>query len=168
MIYRVLKFGLFLILVLLVQVLLFNNIQFSGYINPYIYLMFILVLPEEIPAWLLLMLAFLTGIIMDVFSHSPGMHTSATVMAGFIRPYVLKIISPRDGYEGGRALSIHLYGFRWFIMYILIMVLVHHTVLFYIEVFRFTDFFRTLSRVLLSSLFTTFFILLIDYYRKRD
>ena len=166
MINSILRFGLIFILLILFQVLLFNNIQFSGYINPYVYLLFILLLPVEIPSWLLLLLSFATGLIMDFFSGSPGMHASATLLAGFIRPYVLRIISPRDGYEPNAEPSMLAYGFRWFLSYALLMVIVHHTALFYLEVFRFTDFFRTMLRVLLSSLFSVTFILLIEYYRR--
>jgi rod shape-determining protein MreD len=166
MINRILRFSLIFILLILLQVLLFNNIQFSGYVNPYIYLMFILLLPVEIAPWLLLLLSFSTGLIMDFFSGSPGMHTFATVLAGFFRPYILRFISPRDGYEPGSAPSMLAYGFRWFLTYTLLVVIIHHTALFYIEVFRFTDFFRTLLRVLLSSLFSIAFILLFEHYRR--
>jgi rod shape-determining protein MreD len=166
MINQILKFSLFFILLILLQVLLFNNIQFSGYVNPYVYLMFILLLPVEIPSWLLLLLSFLTGFTIDLFCESPGMHTSATVFAGFVRPYILRIIAPRDGFESGQVPSIENYGFRWFLTYALIMVLIHHTTLFYLEVFRFSNFFRTMLRVLLSSLFSVTFIVFLEYYRK--
>ena len=166
MINSILRFGLIFILLILLQVLLFNNIQFSGYINPYVYVMIILLLPFDIPGWLLLIVSFLTGLTIDFFSSSPGMHASATLLAGFTRPYVLRLISPRDGYESGSDLSMPAYGFKWFFIYTLIMVLIHHTILFYLEVFRFADFFRTLLRVLLSSLFTIIFILLAEFYRK--
>jgi rod shape-determining protein MreD len=166
MINSILRFSLIFILLILLQVLLFNNIQFSGYVNPYVYIMFILLLPIEIPSWLLLLACFATGLIIDFFSGSPGMHTSATVLAGFVRPYVLRIVSPRDGYESGSDPSMLIYGFRWFFFYTLLIVLIHHTALFYLEVFRFADFFRTMLRVLLSSLFSVSFILLIEFYRR--
>jgi rod shape-determining protein MreD len=166
MINRILRFGLIFILLLLLQVLLFNNIQFSGYVNPYVYIMFILLLPFEIPAWLLLIISFFTGLIIDLFSGTPGMHTSATVLTGFVRPFILRIISPRDGYEPGADPSMLIYGFRWFLIYTSIIVIIHHTALFYLEVFRFTDFFRTLLRVLLSSLFSITFVVLLEYIRK--
>lgn len=166
MINSIFRFGLIFTLLILLQVLLFNNIQFSGYVNPYVYIMFILLLPVEIPSWLLLILSFTTGLIMDFFSGSPGMHSSATLLTGFIRPYVLRIVSPRDGYEPGASPSMLVYGFRWFVAYTLLVVFVHHTVLLYLEVFRFTDFFRTMLRVLLSSLFSVTFILLIEFYRR--
>jgi len=166
MINSILRFGLIFIILVILQVLLFNNIQFSGYINPYIYIIFVLLLPVEIPSWLLLILSFSLGMIIDLYSGSPGMHSSATVLAGFVRPYVLRFISPRDGYEPGANPSMLIYGFRWFLLYSLIIVFIHHTALFYLEVFRFADFFRTLLRVMLSSLFTVFFVLIIEFYRK--
>lgn len=166
MINSVLRYGLIFILLVLLQVLLFNNIQFTGYINPYVYIMFILLLPVDIPAWLLLVLSFLMGAVIDFFSGSPGMHSSATVLAGFVRPAVLRIISVRDGYDSATGPSMLSYGLRWFMTYTIIMVLVHHTALFYLEVFRLTDFFRTLLRVLLSSFFSIIFILLLEHYRR--
>lgn len=167
MINTVARYSLLFVVLILLQVLLLNNIQFSGYVNPYVYVMFILLLPVEIPSWLLLFLSFGTGVIIDIFSGTPGMHASATLAAGFVRPYVLRFVSPRDGYEPGVKPSMLIYGFRWFLIYTVLIVIIHHTLLFYLEVFRFKDFFRTLLRVLLSSLFTTVFILLLEFIRKR-
>jgi rod shape-determining protein MreD len=166
MINSILRFGLIFILLILLQLLLFNNIQFSGYVNPYVYILFILLLPVEIPAWLMLIISFTTGIIVDMFSGTPGMHSSATLMAGFFRPYILRVIAPRDGYEAGSSPSMITYGFRWFLSYTLLVVLIHHTTLFYLEVFRFSEFFRTMLRVFLSSIFSIAFILLIEFYRR--
>jgi rod shape-determining protein MreD len=166
MINSILRFALIFVLLLLLQVLLFNNIQFSGYVNPYVYIMFILLLPVEIPSWLLLLLSFATGLIMDFFTGSPGMHASATLLAGFVRPYILRVLSPRDGYEPGSDPSMLIYGFSWFLSYALLIVVIHHTTLFYLEVFRFADFFRTMLRVVLSTFFSMTFILLIEFYRR--
>lgn len=165
MINLVIRFGLIFFLLIFLQVFLLNNIQFSGYINPYVYLMFILLLPSEIPAWLLLMISFSTGMLIDIFSGSMGIHTSATLLIGFLRPYVLRIMSPRDGYDTGNP-SMAVNGFKWFLIYAMVMVLIHHTALFYLEVFRFTDFFRTFLRVILSSVFSLTFILIFEFYRK--
>jgi len=163
----ILRYTLFTIILIFLQVVLFNNIQFSGYVNPYVYVMIILLLPAVIPSWILLIISFIVGLVIDLFAGSPGMHASATVMAGFTRPYVLRVISPRDGYETGTELSMASYGFRWFLIYTSIIVFIHHLTLFYVEVFRLAEFFRTFLRVLLSSVFTIGFILLIESYRKR-
>ena len=166
MINTILKYGLISVVLILLQILVLNNIQFSGYVNPYVYIMIILILPSLTPSWLILLIAFFTGLVIDLFFGSPGMHASATLIAGFARPFVLRIIAPRDGYDPGSSLSMASYGFRWFMIYATTIVLIHHTSLFFIEVFRFTDFFRTILRIIVSSIFTLAFILLIEYYRK--
>jgi len=166
MINRILRYTLIFVLLLLLQLFLFNNIQFSGYVNPYVYILFILLLPVEIPAWLLLIISFFTGLIIDLMTGTPGMHTSATVLAGFARPYVLRLISPREGYETGSGPSMFVYGFKWFLFYTIFIVLIHHILLFYLEVFRLSDFFNTFLRVMLSSLFSITFILLLEYIRR--
>lgn len=166
MINSLIRYSVLFIVLMLFQVLIFNNIQLTGYINPYVYILFIMLLPVEIPHWLLLVISFATGMLIDFFSGSPGMHASATVLVGFVRPTILRIISTKEEHETGGP-SMYTYGFRWFLIYSIIVVLIHHTALFYLEVFRFTDFFRTLLRVILSSFFSVLFILLLEYYRKR-
>ncbi|MEZ5011375.1 MAG: rod shape-determining protein MreD [Bacteroidales bacterium] len=162
MINTLLRYSGLFVLIILIQVMLMDNIQFSGYINPYVYVLFIILLPFEIPSWLLLLLAFVTGMTIDLFSGTPGLHTSATLVAGFIRPYLLRLIAPREDYEQGVIPGIRSYGLRWFVIYASVLVIIHHFFLFYIEVFRFTFFFATLLRVILSALFTIFFILVIQ------
>ena len=166
MINSIIRYIILFILLVLLQVLVFNNIQFSGYINPYVYVMFILLMPVTMPQWILLIIAFFTGLTIDLFSGTPGMHAGATVAAAFSRPYLLRLISPRDGYESGVVPAMVIYGFRWFLIYTVVFTAIHHFTLFYLEVFRFTDFFRTLLRVIISTLFSSSFILLAEYYRK--
>ncbi|MBE9467281.1 MAG: rod shape-determining protein MreD [Bacteroidetes bacterium] len=157
----------FAILVFL-QIIIFNNIQFSGYINPYFYIIFIILLPFETPKWILMLSAFLLGFSIDILSNTLGMHASACVFMAFIRPFVLQYISPRDGYEASSLPRIHYYGFTWFLKYSVILILAHHLFLFYIEVFTFSGFFYTLSRALLSSLFSIIIVVFSQYivYRK--
>ena len=157
----------FLVLVL-VQILVVNNIQISGYIVPNFYVLFILLMPFETPRWLLLPVAFALGISVDLFTQTPGMHAAATVFMAYLRPWVLEMSAPRDGYEPGSYPRLYYYGFQWFLRYTVILVLSHHFILFYIEVFRFSEFFSTLLRVLLSSLSSVVLIILSQYfiYRK--
>ena len=156
------------IILVLIQVLIFNNIELSGYINPYIYILFILLLPFDTPGWLLLLLGFLLGISIDIFSDTPGMHTIATTLTAFLRPFVLDIIAPRDGYETGANPRISNYGLTWFLRYAGILTVIHHFVLFYIEIFHFGGFFPTLFRVILSSAVTLLIIVLSQYVVYRQ
>ena len=153
----------FVVLVLF-QVLILNNIQLGGFVNPYVYVLFILLLPFETPPWLLLFSGFTLGLSVDLFVHTPGVHTIATVFMAFLRPQVLKIFAPRDGYEPGTFPRLSYYGFEWFFKYTLILVFVHHLVLFYVEVFRFSDFFSTFLRVILSTIFSTFLVVISQFF----
>ena len=154
--------------VILLQVLLIDNIQLNGYLSPFFYVIFIILLPFETPKWLLLTLAFLLGLGVDLFNGTPGMHAAASVFMAFMRPFTLKNFSPRDGYESGTFPRVYFYGIEWFAKYAIILVLSHHFFLFFLESFRFTDIFFTLSRITLSTLLTSTLIVLSQFfiYRK--
>lgn len=154
----------FVFLVLL-QTVVLNNIQFSGYVNPYVYILFILWLPLETPRSLLLFLGFILGLSIDVFSNTLGMHTAATVFLAFCRPFILQFIAPREGYEINHRPGIKDFGWSWFIIYTSTLTFLHHLFLFYVEVFRFTDFFSTLGRVFASWIFSLAIILIAQLFR---
>ena len=145
------------------QVLILNNIQLGGYINPYFYIYFILLLPFETPRWLLLSGAFLLGITIDIFSNTPGLNAAACVMMAFIRPFIISSISSGTEFMMGTHPSLKNQGIKWFAYYSVILILSHHFVLFYLEIFRFTEFFQTLLRVLLSTAFTLLLVFLSEY-----
>ena len=152
------------LVVILFQVLVMDNVMINGYMIPYIYLLFILLMPFETPRWTQLVLGFLLGMGIDLFLNTPGMHTAATVLVAFIRPYLLNLLAPRDGYDTDSFPRIHYYGFLWFLKYTLIIVVIHHFLLFYLEVFQLKDFLTTLSRVILSSILSTSTIILSQYF----
>ena len=145
------------------QILILNNIQFSGYITPYFYIYFILLLPFETPRWLLLSGAFLLGITIDIFSNTPGLNAAACVMMAFIRPFIISSISSGTEFMMGTHPSLKNQGIKWFAYYSVILILSHHFVLFYLEIFRFTEFFQTLLRILLSTAFTLLLVFLSEY-----
>jgi len=154
---------LFVVLILF-QVLVMDNVLISGYMIPYIYVLFILLMPFETPRWLQLLAGFALGLAMDLFSGTLGMHTAASVLAAFVRPYLLDLLSPREGYEPETFPRIHFYGFLWFLKYAVLIVVIHHLALFYLEVFQLKHFLSTLLRVLLSSILTTSTIVLSQYF----
>lgn len=150
------------------QVLVLNNVQLGGYINPYLYVLFILMLPFETPGWLLLVLSFFMGLCIDMFSNTAGMHTAASTFMAFCRPYLLAMIAPREGFERGSRPTIKKFGISWVLTYAGILILLHHFVLFYLEMFRLSSFFSTLLRVLLSSVFTLGLVILSQFLFSRE
>ncbi len=153
------KYVIMFIVLVLVQVLVLNNIQISGFINPYIYILFILLLPFNIQGYLLLGLSFLIGITIDIFGNTPGIHAGATVLLGFIRPGLANLISSRELIEKGTTPNMIQLGFANFIKYVIIAVLIHHLVLFFAETFSLSDILETILRWILSSFFSILIIL---------
>ena len=154
--------GRFIFLILF-QVLILNNIQFNGYINPYLYIYFILLLPFETPRWLLLLSAFLLGLSLDAFTNTFGLNAAACVLMAFLRPFVISAISTGTEFMIGHSPSLKNQGFKWFAYYSITLIFIHHFSLFYLEIFRFSEFFQTLLRVLLSSAFTLLLVFLAEY-----
>jgi hypothetical protein len=154
--------GRFVFLVLF-QVLILNHIRLIGYINPYFYVYFILLLPFATPKWLLLIAAFLLGFAIDIFSNTPGVNAAATVMMAFARPFVIQAISTGTEYEVGERPSLKNQDMKWFLYYTVILVVIHHFTLFFLEAFRFREFLPTLLRVILSSAFTILLVLISEY-----
>ena len=115
------------------QVLLLDHIQFGGFINPYLYIFFILLLPFETPKAILLLLAFLLGFTIDIFSNTYGLHAAASVFMAFWRPSILKSISARQEYEPGMRPVLSDQGFMWVFFYSLILISIHHCFLFFFE-----------------------------------
>lgn len=148
------------VFLVLFQVLILNHINLGGYTNPYFYIYFILLLPFATPRWLILFLAFLLGISIDLFRNTYGLNAAASLFMAFCRPYVIRLISKEPDEAFGIQPSLRSEGFKWFFFYSLILVLVHHATLFYLEIFRFTEFFRTFLRVITSTAFTLVFIFL--------
>jgi len=147
----------FIILVLF-QVLVLNNIQFLGYINPYIYILFILSLPYQTPRWLTLILGFGLGLTIDTFSNTMGMHAFAVVMVAFLRTGIIKLFTAIE--EGNNPTpSFHTFGVSAYIKYVVAMVLIHHATLFFLEAFTFSNFWIMSFKILLSSLLTILLIL---------
>lgn len=154
------------ILLLLFQVLVLNNIQFLGYINPYVYILFILALPVRTPNWLVLVLAFTLGLTIDMFSNTGGMHAFATVMTAFLRSGTIKLFTAIE--EGNNPTpSFHTFGVSAYVKYAVMMVFIHHTTLFLLEAFTFSHFWLMFGKVLLSSIVTIILILAIQSLTKR-
>lgn len=154
------------ILLVLVQVLVLNNIQFLGYINPYLYILFILALPVQMPRWATLLLAFGLGLIIDTFSNTIGMHAFATVLMAFLRNGIIKLFTSIE--EGNNPTpSFYTFGVSAYVKYMVVLVLIHHTTLFLLEAFSFTNFGITVAKIILSSFVTILMILGIQSLSKK-
>ena len=139
---------------LFLQVLVIDHIQISSMVTPFIYILAIIMLPFNTPRWLLLFSAFILGFFVDIFSGTMGLNMSAILIAAFIRPYVLNLISFGRDYEDEEVPNLRNLGVDRFVAYISIMIVVHHSAIFLLEVFRLNELGTTFLRIIYSSLAT--------------
>jgi len=144
-------FGRFLILVLL-QVIVLNNINLLGYINPYIYILFIVLYPLDGNKTTLIFLSFLLGLSIDIFENSGGVHAAASVLIAYLRDFVLKY-SFGVSYEHNNV-KLNKATVSEKITYLGSIILFHHIVLFSLEIFSFNHALLLLKSTLFSGIFT--------------
>lgn len=152
----------FIALVLL-QGIILHNVDVNIYIHPMIYPLFIILLPLEINFYLSLILAFTLGISVDIFSSTFGLNASAAVFLAYIRPMILKLIQPRDGYENISEPNIHQMGRLWFLYFAGIMVGLHHFWFFLLEQFNLLDILTILLKTLLSGVISLIIMIISQY-----
>ncbi len=161
-----LQVGRFIILVL-TQVMILNHINFLGYLNPYIYIIFILLAPININKSLFLFISFFLGLIMDVFGDSGGIHAAACTIIAFFRPVALRSVFGLS-YEF-QTLKLSNLGFGERFAYVTLMVLTHHIVLFSLEIFNFSHILLIAKKTLFTSLFTIVITMLVlVLFRRND
>jgi rod shape-determining protein MreD len=152
------------------QVFLLKNISLYNLSTPYLYILFILLLPFETPNVLLFALSFILGLSIDAFYDTPGLHAAACVLLALVRVLFISVTVQKDGFDNEPEPTLSIMGFRWFFTYALVLTLFHHFFLFNLEVFRFSELEYTLTRFILSSIFTVFLMLVIGllFFRKKE
>lgn len=128
----------------------------------FFYLGFLLFLPIGTPIVLQLLLSFAMGLTMDIFYDTGGVHAAAAVLLGFTRPWVLRLLTPRDGYDNSDSVNVHQMGWQWFSVYLTLLVLLHHAAFFLLELGSFRHIGLTLGKVVVSALFTWLALLIVQ------
>jgi rod shape-determining protein MreD len=154
------RFLLFILLVLL-QIWLFNNIHLFGVATPFVYLYFTLKLPVKMNRNAVLILSALMGLIIDLFGSTLGLNMSVMVIVGFLRFYLLKLFAPRDIFEDYIP-SFETLGNFMFVRYIGTMTLIHTTLLHLLESFTLFDPVKLILRILGSFILTVLLICAVE------
>ncbi|RAK62242.1 hypothetical protein [Hymenobacter edaphi] len=145
-----------------VHVLLISRLQLFDVGWCFFYLGFLLFLPIATPIVVMLVVSFLMGFSMDLFYDTGGLHAAAAVLLGYLRPWVLRILTPRDGYDAQDAVNIHQMGWQWFGVYLGLLVSIHHFVFFFLELGSFSAIGLTCLKILASTLFTGVTMLIVQ------
>ena len=112
------------------QILVLNKILFFTYINPFLYILLIITLPLSTPKWMLLIYAFILGLLIDVFCGSLGFHSTATVLISFIKPLISKITIPHNILSDTNEITLKKIGLKSFIIFSSLLIIIHNCCLF--------------------------------------
>ena len=154
---------LYFVVLVLVQVLILNNIHFLRIATPFLYLYFIIKMPVGSPRDLVVLFSFLIGLVIDLFSNTPGMHAAACTLTGFIREPLIRFYMGKDLPDGIYP-SYKTFGYGGFFRYVLSLVLIHHVTLFLIESLTLFDPLFLAIRIGASVITTTLLICTIEAF----
>lgn len=138
------------VVIILLQTLVFNQIEIGFGIHLMVQPLFIMLLPFETSVFTLMTLGFTLGLIIDVFSNTYGLNASSLLLMSYLRPIIFKFYGPKEGYDPLKEPSIFDMGGRWFLLVFGVLILLHHFWFFFIEIFRLDQFLLILQKTILS------------------
>ena len=150
-------------LYVLLQVIVLNEVFFSTYINPFLYVVLIISLPLKTPNWFLLIYAFLLGFSIDLFSGSLGFHSTATILITFIKPFIGKITIPHNILSDTDEITLKKVGNKAFITFSLFLILIHNSCLFITE--HLSVSLALFGKIMASSLVTLIIVLITQFFQ---
>jgi rod shape-determining protein MreD len=150
-------------LYVLLQVIVLNEVFFSTYINPFLYVVLIISLPFKTPNWFLLIYAFLLGFSIDLFSGSLGFHSTATILIAFIKPFIGKITIPHNILSDTDEITLKKVGNKAFITFSLFLILIHNSCLFITE--HLSVSLALFGKIMASSLVTLIIVLITQFFQ---
>ena len=151
-------------LLLTAQIVIFNNIDLFGYLNPFPYILFIILYPVNGNKPMLIISSFLLGITMDLFSNSGGVHAASCLILAYSRPNLFKFAFGLSyEYQTVRINDV-LTPERF--SFLLLAVIVHHFTLFILEVFQLSSLWDILLRTILGTVFTLLLCIVLIYLFK--
>lgn len=141
------------IIVMILQVLLFDQLQLLGVCHPYIYILCLLMMPITLSHSADMIIGAVVGLIMDVFCNSLGVHTAACIFIMFIRPYLIgAIVNDKDRLN--EQISLRALGMEALLRYVVILVVVHHLIVFLLAAWNWAHIGFVLAETIVSSLVT--------------
>ena len=172
------KFMVNFAFIMLIQLFLLNDIVIKSSFTilgipafiPMLYPLVLLLLPVNTPSWLGMLIGFFTGLIMDYFCNTPGMHTAACVLLCYLRPFLLKLFFQQTAKELGDVVpTLFRMGLVSFLMYISMAIIVHHLFFYILQIWSFKNSFYILFKTILSGLLSVLLILLSQLlFAQRD
>lgn len=146
-------------LILMIQIVIFRTTALWGVASCFIYVGFLIQLPFYIPTILLLLITFGYTLTIDIFYDSPGLHTAAAVAIMYFRNTIFRMMTPSGGYDNKENTTIFSMGFQWHLIYAFIMVFVHTTLVFSIELLSIGTIWNCFLKIFSTTVFTVLMIM---------
>lgn len=163
---NIIRFALFI----LVQVyILFQVPPLHRFIVPYLYFLYILWLPFNTPRLALSFIGFMFGLSLDYFSKTPGLHAAACTLIAFVRPYLINLLIAQEGSELNYASpSVVSMGWAPYVTYVVVLTLLHHAYLVFLEWLQFGSLLYFLGKVAATTGVSLLLILVTEllFFRK--
>jgi len=155
----IVKYSVLILALAFLQVIIFNNVLFNGYINPLIYLLFVFVYPIRENKTNLLLLSFGLGIVIDFFSNSGGSNAASIVLIAYLRLPLLRIIQSNKEFDY-LLFNVRKLNLLQLIIYVFTLTFIHHMLLFYLEYYTLKGFGYILLKSFYSSLLSSLILFL--------
>ena len=138
---------------ILIQVYVLAKIpHLHRYITPYLYYLPLLWLPFSVSRGWLLIIGFLTGLTLDYFLMTPGLHAAACVLVCYVRPFIIGILTPKDNSDFNyREPSPKAMQWTPYTFYVFILTLLHHSYMVFLEWLDFGSFLDFLIKVIATT-----------------
>ena len=154
---------IFAIIIITLQLFMFNNIGFLGFINPWIYILLLIIIPQNIKNNYFMIIAFFIGLILDSLFYTFAINTISLISIAWIRPMIIKKIFSGKNYNKKKFISIQNNGLYPYLKYISLIVLIHHSIIITIDYVSFIKLDEILFKILLSSFMTIIIITCISF-----
>ena len=148
------------------QVLILNNVRLGGYINPFLYILFIIKIPSNVPKWGVLCLSFALGFSVDIFSTTMGFHAFSATFAGLCRIQLFDMFFSKHDRETTFTPGLQMGNFGTFALYSFVIILAHSLCYFFIEIFILEEIFEVIMRAILSAIVTAALALFVEFLFK--
>jgi len=157
---NILRFAVFI----LIQVLLLNKIpHLHRFITPYIYFLFLLWLPFSVSRQWLLIIGFLTGLALDYFTMTPGLHTAACLLIAYVRPFLISVLMPKDSSDFNyREPSPKAMLWTPYLVYVFVLTLLHHGYMVFLQWLSFGSFLDFIIKVIATTAISMLLIITVE------
>ena len=163
-----LRYFLYFLTLYLLQIFLFNYLSVGTGIFASVFILFIMLFPPDFNKFILLIVAFLTGLILDFSNDTVAINTIALTLTAYARPFILNILSTREGYQPGKNISVKNLSLSWFVKYSLIFTFIFELTYYTADIFKISSIGIIFVKTLLSTILTVPFLVVLHLLIYRN